>query len=133
MKRLNPLYLLLLSAVVAVFAIYSALEEEKRFEELQSQYRYKQDMALKLRALKNAYSPKRKVELLRLLRSSSVSKSGVKYVDTKERLNISGKNIDVKTADSILAKVLNGTFIVKRFLVHRQNDGVDLDMEIAWR
>ena len=133
MNRLNPLYLLFLSAVIALFAIYSAKQEQQKLEDLQSEYRFKREIALKLKALKNAYSPKRQREILRLLRTPKVKKSGVKFQSTKEHLTITGRGIDVKTANMITAKLLNGTYNIKEFELKKQKEGVDLKMETVWR
>lgn len=133
MKRLNPLYLLLLSFIVALFAAYSASKKQKELEELQSEYRHKEDIALRLHALKNAYSPKRKKELVRLLQSATMKKSGIRYEQKRDRLRIIGKNVDIQAANRVVSKVLNGTFNLERFSLDRSKNGVDLEMEIVWR
>lgn len=132
MKRLNPLYILFLSFIFALFAAYSASKKQKELEELQREYRAKEDIALRLHALKNAYSPKRKKELLRVLQSPLVRKSAIKYTDKREHLIIRGKDVDIKAANLIVSKVLNGTYHLKRFSLSRTKEGVDLDMEIVW-
>lgn len=133
MSRLNPLYLLLLSVVLSVFSIYATYKEEKKLQDLQSEYRYKEDLALKTKALKNAYSPKRKNELMRLLRRSVVQKSGVKFTEKKDRLTITGKGADVKIANQIFSKIFNGTYNLSRFFLRKKEGGVDFEMEIRWR
>ncbi len=133
MNRLNPLYILLLSFIVAVFAAYSASKKQTELDKLQREYRAKEDIALRLHALKNAYSPKRKKELLRLLHSSVIQKSTLRYSDKRDRLIISGKDVDVKAANIIVSKVLNGTYNLKSFSLRRARGGIDLEMEIVWR
>lgn len=133
MSRLNPLYILLLSFIVALFAAYSASKKQTELEELQSEYHTKEDIALRLHALKKAYSPKRKRELLRLLGSGLLKKSAIHYSDKKDRLIISGTGVDVKAANTIVSKVLNGTYNLKRFSLRRAKEGIDLEMEIVWR
>lgn len=133
MNRLNPLYILLLSVIFALFAAYSAVNKQKQLEEIQSEYHAKEDLALKLKALKNAYSPKRKREILRLLRSASLRKSGIKYNEKRDRLSINGKNVDIKAANMLLSKLLNGTYNLEKLSLNREKEGVDLAVEVVWR
>ncbi len=133
MKRINPLYILILSLAAAFFAAYSASKKEKELEKLQIEYREKKDLALRLWALKNAYSPKRKRALLQLLRSQKVQKSGIKFDEKPNRLEISGKNVDAKAANLVVSKVLNGTYNLKKLALRKANKGLDLEMEIVWR
>lgn len=133
MNRLNPLYILLLCVMLALFSAYSASKKEQEFEELQSEYRFKEDLALKLAALKKAYSPKRKREIERVLHSSVVRKSGIKYENKRDRLHISGKNVDIQAANMLTSKLLNGTYNIKKLSINKAKEGVDLEMEIVWR
>ena len=133
MKRINPLYLLGLLFFIAMYAAYAVHTQEVKLKDAQNEYRYKKELALKLKALKNAYAPKRKRELLRLLRSTKVRKNGVKFQDNKTRLQITGKKIDVKIARLILSKVLNSTYNIERFTIRKEKNGVDIDMEIVWQ
>ena len=132
MRRLNPLYILLLSFILALFAAYSASTKQAELEELQNEYRTKEDLARKLKALKSAYSPKRKRELLRLLRSAKIRKSGIRYEERRDRLLVTGGDVDVKAASTIVSKVLNGTYNLRRFSLERAKEGVKLEMEIVW-
>ncbi len=133
MSRLNPLYILLLSAILALFSAYSASKKEKELEEIQSEYYVKEDLALRLKALKNAYSPKRKREILRLLHSAVLRRSGIKYEDKRDRLSISGKNVAIEAANMLVSKLLNGTYNLKRCSLVKAKEGVDLEMEVVWR
>ena len=133
MNRLNPLYILLLSVMIALFAAYSASKKEKELAALQSEYHTKKDLALHLSALKKAYSPKRKKELLRLLRSGMMAKSGIIVDAKKNRITISGKNIDPKAANILTSKIFNGTYNLEKLKLKRAKKGIDLEMEITWR
>ena len=133
MNRVNPLFILLLSVIIAVFSAYSASKKEREFEDLQQEYHAKEDLALKLKALKDAYAPKRIREILRLLHNSRVRQSGIRYEQKAKTLLINGKNVDVKVANMIVSKVLNGTYNLEKFSLGRAKDGVNLEMEIVWR
>ncbi|SFV53986.1 hypothetical protein MNB_SM-7-996 [hydrothermal vent metagenome] len=133
MNRLNPLYILLLSIMVLFFGVYSVSKKQIELEDLQNEYKTKEDLALKLKALKSAYSVKRKRELLRVLQSSRMKKSGIKYEQKGNILRIKGKSIDVSIANTLVSKLLNGTYNITNFLLKKAKDGVDLEMEITWQ
>lgn len=133
MNRLNPLYILLLTLILALFAAYSASKKQQELESLQSEYSIKKDIALHLHALKKAYSPKRKRELLQLLHSSRFKKSGIKTEDKRERLLITGKNIDIKAANILLSRLFNNTYNLDKLSVTKAKNGVDLKVEVVWR
>ena len=133
MNRLNPLYILLLTLILALFAAYSASKKQQELESLQSEYSIKKDIALHLHALKKAYSPKRKRELLQLLHSSRFKKSGIKTEDKRERLLITGKNVDVKAANILLSRLFNNTYNLDKLSVTKAKNGVDLKVEVVWR
>ena len=133
MNKLNPVYLLLLFLIASLFALYNAVQERERLEDAIGEYRYKKEIALKLKALKNAYNKRRKQEILRLKGLSKIKKSGVVFQEDRDRLHIKGAGIDPKTADLIVAKVFNSTFNLSKISLRKQKEGIDIDMEIVWR
>ncbi len=118
--------------MLALFAVYGTVKKQAELESLQNEYRMKKDIALHLRALKNAYSPKRKRELLMLLHGSRFKKSGIKTEERREHLLIRGKDIDPKVANILLSKLFNGTYNIQNLSLNKAKNGVDLKVEVVW-
>ena len=133
MKRLNPIYLLSFAIVLTVYAAFSVHQERIRLKTAQNQYDKAKDLARKLRSIQNAYGVKKKIYLLRTLRSNRSLYAKLKVKEKKKSLKIEAASLPVREALFLLSKIFNGTYNIVDLAFRKEGKGnVALSLEIRW-
>lgn len=132
MKRIEPLYLLLLFAVLAVFGAYEANVQKEELQEEYARYMSLNELAGKLVSAKRAYGVHRKQDLLHLLHLPRIQRfATIKEERSAVRLRV--KSMPAGDASWLLSKLLNDTYPVHTLDLQRSKEGrIDLEMEIRW-
>jgi biopolymer transport protein ExbB/TolQ len=135
MNRINPLYVgpLLVVILLILFFKLSTLKEELR--ELKHSYKESEHLAQNLARLKKLYATqdKTKRSLKRILSQSSLKSANIEQKSSKKSLNISAKKMDAKALNSLMSKILNGSYQVAYLDIKKLNESeVSFEMEIKW-
>jgi len=131
MNRINPLYYILLSVVIASFIIYknSALKEE--LKQVEDSYKNSKELATELKEIKRVYSKNAQQMIVRILNTPKLKN---KFEVTKKPTSIiiSAKNLELSSAEYFLSKVLNANYNISFMAVNKNKNSLDLKMEIKW-
>ena len=131
MKRINPLYIAILSLVALLFTIHLAHKEERELEFVKGELRDTQQLALKLSAIKKAYDPKKKDRLLRLIRLRSSLKKLLRIDKKGDLLVLQAQNLPLSDASWLLSKIFNDTYNITKLSLRKKSErAISLYMEM---
>jgi len=135
MNRINPLYvgLLLVMLLLVLYVKLSGLKTE--LKEAKNSYKESELLAKNLSALKNVYAnkSKSKASLLRILSQSSIKSANIQKKETKKGMKLSASKMDAKVLNSLMSKVLNGSYQITSLKIKRlSTTQVSFEMEIKW-
>ena len=135
MKSINPLHLIALLLVILLF-LYIQLSSAK--DELrQTQETYKETLTLTtdLKGLNEIYSDKKGVQkaIEMILKQHSLKSANVQQTLGKSSIVISSESMDQTALNSLMSKILNGSYKVHTFTIKRLSDTkANFVMEIKW-
>lgn len=135
MNRINPIYIVVLLMIVLSLVIYNLGASKSELAENKESFKTTQAIALKLASLKNVYADNIKIKqsLQRVLNDASLRSAGLETKFKRTSLNISAQNIDLKTLNLLLSKILNAAYVVESMKIKSVSDTkADLKMEIRW-
>jgi hypothetical protein len=125
MNRINPIYVIIFLVGLLVVLFFKLNGIKNEFSEVKQSYKESLDLATQLSQLKKVYRQK-----LRLPYSIS---SKVTQKKIKNGVAISSKNMDIKTLNSLMGKILNGAYKITDLNIKRVSDTeADFYMEIKW-
>jgi len=125
MNRINPLYLGAFLVVLLVFSSFKLSGAKSDLTDMKEAYKQSSKLSTELSGLKKVYS--KKVKLSALKTASVVQKT------TKTGVILSSKGMNIKELNSLMSKVLNGTYNVTALKVKKlSKTKVSLHMEIKW-
>ena len=135
MSRINPLTLgaFLLVLLLVLFVKLSGLKSE--LKEITQSYKASEVLAQDLAALKNIYKNKKKTKtaLYRILSQGSLKATKIKKEETKNGVKLSASKMNSKALNSLMSKILNGSYRVSSLNIKRLNTTqVSFSMEIKW-
>lgn len=132
MSRINPLYILLF--LVILLGFFSMKLSHAKDELSHAQQNYKETLFLvnELSSLKNIYENKQANRAL-LNRILMGSKAKLEQQKRQDSIVFHAETIDYNTLNSLVGKLLNGSFEVKTLDIKKQNEeSAKLWMEIKW-
>jgi hypothetical protein len=133
MNKINPLYIIGFFIVLSLFVYYKTSQKKYELTQLQENYKTTKELALKLHALKKAYSPQNKKILSRILKSSILQSTNLKVKDSKTKTKITAKMINKSALNYLMNRIFNSTFNITKIDIRRvDNTHANLDMEISW-
>jgi hypothetical protein len=135
MNQVNPLHVGALLVVLLAYLFFTLGEIKSEFEDEKALYLESEKLAVELSALKDVYADKKKTQrsIERLLAQSSLQSADLAVKKDKKSIKISSKSIDAKVLNSLMGKVLNGSYNVSQLQIKRLSETrASLEMEIKW-
>jgi hypothetical protein len=135
MNRVNPLHIIALLLVVLIFVVFKLSGAKDKLVDVKESFNKTQIIATELNGLKKVYDNKTKTkkELLKILNLSSLRNSSIQKDMKKTGIKISSQSVDKRVLNTLMGKVLNGSFNVKSFKVKKLDEHkASFDMEIKW-
>jgi hypothetical protein len=135
MNQLNPLHIGALLVALLVFLFFTLSSVKTELQEEQFLYEQSKALAVELSGLKDVYAQKEKTltSLQRLLSQSSLKRSGITLQKGKESVTLNSKNMDVEALNSLMGKLLNGSYKIVAVNIERLSETkASLMVEIQW-
>jgi len=135
MNQINPLHIgaLLVTLIAYLFFTLNGAKEE--LQEATSAFEASEKVAIELRSLKDVYADKKRTKraLERIFAQSSLRSAALVLKRDKESLKVSSKSMDATALNSLMGKILNGSYKIERLKIKRiSNTKASLEMEIKW-
>lgn len=135
MNQINPLHIGALLVVLLAFLFFTLSGAKKDLLEEKELYAQSEKLAIELNALKDVYADMKKtqVSVERLLSQSFLKPAALVIKKDKISIKISSKSIDARVLDSLMSKILNGSYKIKELKIKKLSPTTaSLEMEILW-
>ena len=135
MNKVNPLQIVALLVVVILFLFFKLSGLQEELKEKQEEFKASEKLAVELSALKSVYAnpSKTKKAINRILSQRSLKGANLKIKRSKNSVIIKADTINTKALNSLMGKILNGSYNITRLKIKRVSATVaSLDMEIKW-
>ncbi len=135
MNRINPLHVGALLVVILIFVVLKLNGAKEELQDTKSSYEETLTIATELNGLSEIYSDKKDVKksLTRILKQSSLKSANIDKKFGKSSVVISSESMDKTALNSLMGKILNGSYDVTALKIKRLSDiHVSLKMEIKW-
>lgn len=131
MKRLNPLYIILLFVTIVFISFFMLNEEEKNFNEKIKNLNSFESKTKDFKELKTSWSNKEFVNsnLDQILKNRMFSNQKVLRVATKDIVKVKIESSDPKVLDNFLNKILNKQFIIKRLELQKSYISLEIGVK----
>ncbi len=116
MKRLNPLYIILLFVTFAFLSFYTSSNQKEAYIEKLNEVKNLQIKALEFRNLVNTWRNEKYINstLDEILRSQIFANQQIIRTSTKEAIKIRIHSVNPQVLDTFLNKILNKQLIIKK-------------------
>ena len=135
MNQINPLHIGALLLALLAFLVFELSGVKTELHEVKKEFQKSEKLAVDLSSLKGVYANKAKTKksLQRILSQSSLRSAGLDVKYKKDFVKINAKSISAKTLNSLMGKILNGSYRVAALKIKRLSETkASLDMEIKW-
>jgi len=135
MNRINPLHIIILLIVLLAFVMLKLNTAKAELAEEKEAYAKTLVLAQKIKGLKSSYFNKTKVqkEINKLLRQSLLRSAKIQKKVTHSSLVLSSDNMNIRSLNYLLGKILNGTYVVSELQIKRLSDKTAMmRLEIQW-
>jgi len=135
MNQINPLHIGGLLLVILMFLFFKLGGVKEELVATKSEFLVSESLAVDLNALKSVYADKKKIKssINRILSQPSVKGAKLTVKREKKFIKISAKSINTSTLNSLMGKVLNGSFNITALKIKRLSETkASLEMEIQW-
>lgn len=135
MNQINPLHIGALLLTVLLFMFFKLSSFQKELVEIQAEYKQSNKVAIQLSTLDELYANSNKIKssLERVLRQPSLKSADIKTSITKNSYKISSNSISAVALNSLMGKILNGSYNVTTLSIKRiSQEKASLEMEIKW-
>jgi len=135
MNRINPLHVGALLVVILIFVMLKLSGAKEELKEAKNSYEETFTIATELNGLSEIYADKKDVKksLTRILKQSSLKSANIDEKFTKSSVVISSERMNKTALNSLMGKILNGSYNVTVLKIKRLSDKhVSLKMEIKW-
>ncbi|MDX1294949.1 MAG: hypothetical protein R3302_01695 [Sulfurimonadaceae bacterium] len=121
MKQINPLYIALLLIAALMFVTVKLYQANEINKEAAASLQQTETMAKRIVTLKKEWDNGKKsyASLQRLLKTPMLRNAGVTGNKKSDSIQISAKQLDKKSLDYLMNKLLNGTYTVKALKIKR--------------
>ena len=133
MNQINPLHIGALLAVIILFLFFQLSGVKSELKEAKSDYKSSEKLAVDLSSLKSVYADKKKStkSLERILNQSSIKMAKLTIKRQKKSMKISSKSVSAKLINSLMGKILNGSYNVTKLKIKKLSETkASLDLEI---
>ncbi len=135
MNRINPIHIVVLLTIILIIALYSLASSKRELTENKETFKSTQEVAQRLIALKDVYANKVRIKqsLQRILNDAMIKSSTIATDFKKNSVSIHAENIDLKTLNLLVGKLLNAAYIIESMDIKNTSDSLaELKMEIKW-
>lgn len=135
MNQINPLHIGALLVVVIAFLFFTLSGMKTEMIEESELYEKSEKLAVELSSLKAVYANKKKTKraIDRILSQSSLKSASLEVKHEKSSVRISSKGMDTKALNSLMGKVLNGSYNITELKIKKLSETkASLRMEIKW-
>jgi len=135
MNRINPLHIGILLIVILAFFIFQLGEAKKELHETNILYKETLTLSTQLVGLREVYGDKNAIKksINRILNQSSLKSANIVKKVTSTGLKISSESMDRGALNSLMGKMLNGSYNIASLKIKRLSDKTaSLKMEIKW-
>jgi len=135
MNQVNPLHIGALFLAILAFLFFNLGGVKSELKEAKSSYKESEELAVTLNSLKSTYANKKRTKkaLDRVLSQSSLKSANLIVKRAKTSIRISSKSMSTKALNSIMGKILNGSYNVSSLKIKRLSETkASLNMEIKW-
>lgn len=135
MNQVNPLHIGALLLTVLLFLFFKLNTFKEELLDAKLQYQESKKVAVKLNALEDVYGDQKKIRssIERILRQPSLKSANVVKKITKDSIKISAKSMNADALNSLMGKVLNGSYNISLLEIKKLGDDTaSLEMEIKW-
>ena len=122
MKRLNPLYVILLFLTILIISIFSLNKEKNNFKEKSQEYSTFKIKAKEYKNLKDQWLNEKFVNetLDQILKNKMFSNQKILRATTKDLVKVRIESDDPKILDSFLNKILNKQLELKKLEIEKR-------------
>lgn len=135
MNQINPLHIGALLVTLLAFLVFELSGVKSELRDAKKEFAKSEKLAVDLSSLKSVYNNpvKTKRALKRILAQSSLRAEALDVKYKKDFVKISAKSVSAKTLNSLLGKILNGSYRVTELKIKRlSKTKASLEMEIKW-
>lgn len=135
MRAINPIYIGLLLVVVLLVSIFSLNSAKSELIESKNKFTEKLEIANELDGLKKSYSKDSSSQknLKRILSQKALKSANLNVKFKKGSVSLESKEMDRKSLNFLMTKILNGTYNVTNMKIKKLNDSkASFEMEIQW-
>jgi len=135
MNRVNPIHIIALLIVLLLFVMFKLGNAREELADAKASYATTVLLADKIKGLKSNYFNKTKVqkELNKLLRRSTLRSANIVKKVTHSSMTLSSENMNIRSLNFLLGKILNGTYVVSELKIKRLSDKTAaMRLEIKW-
>jgi hypothetical protein len=135
MNKINPLYILGLLVIFFLFSVLQLSKAKEEYKEQVSSYEETRALALRLDGIKSVYTQEKVLQskldqLIKQLQAKGVELS---KTESKKSTVISAMSIDLANLNTLMGKILNGSYEIKEIsLQHSSDEKARLRLEIQW-
>lgn len=121
MNQVNPLHIGGLLAVILLFLFFKLSGIKEELKSVKSDFKASEKVAVDLSSLKNVYADKRKTSraIERILSQSSIKRAKLTIKREKKSIKISSKSVETKVLNSLMGKILNGSYKITSFKIKK--------------
>lgn len=135
MNQINPLQIGALLVVIIAFLFFKLSGVKAELVEANASYKMSEKLAVEVSSLKSVYSNKKKTKdaINRILSQSSLKAAALNVKRDKKSVKISSKSIETKALNSLMGKILNGSYNITNLKIKTlSKTKASLEMEIKW-
>lgn len=135
MSQINPLHIGALLAAVIAYLFFTLSGIKSEMAEEKELYEASEKLAVELSSLKSVYADKKKIKrsLQRVLSQSSLKPAALEVKYEKSSVRVSSKSMDTKALNSLMGKILNGSYNVTELKIKKLSETkASFKMEIKW-
>ena len=135
MNQVNPLQIGALLIVIIAFLFFKLSGVKSELVEANEAFAKSEKLAVDLSSLKSVYANKTKSQksLHRILSQNSLKSAHLVIKKAKSSIKISSKSIDTRALNSLMGKILNGSYNIVNLKIKKLSETkAELMMEIKW-
>lgn len=135
MNQINPLQIGALLVAVIAFLFFKLHGVKEELVQANASYKMSEKLAVEVSSLKSVYANKKKTKsaINRILSQGSLKTTTLDVKRSKTSVKISSKSIETKALNSLMGKILNGSYNITNLKIKKLSETkASLEMEIKW-
>jgi len=135
MNKINPLYILGLLVIFFLFSVFQLSKAKEEYKEQANSYQETRELALRLNGIKSVYTQEKVLQskLDQLIKQLQAKGVELNKVESKKNTVISAMSIDLANLNTLMGKILNGSYEIKEInLQHISDEKARIRLEIQW-